>query len=229
MILVAKSLTRIYRPVVLWFLCAVTLVVVAASIVLARVSSGTGFSLWLITAGHATKWWLLIMGILLIATYLKLHVANGVTRHDFLLGSALFGGVTATAFAVLLPIGHGIEQLVWTIIGTPAAGYPEFSAAEAVQEFGHYLPIELGFFVSGAFIGAAFYRFAWWAGLLLVLPGAMPALAADALLGGVGAGPPVARGLPYAGALAVSLVVTVLMAAMIGAAMRDVTIRRTAG
>jgi len=147
----------------------------------------------------------------------------------FLIGSALFGGLTATAFAVLLPIGHGIEQLVWTIIGTPPAGYPQFSAAEAVREFGHYLPIELGFLVSGAFIGAAFYRFAWWAGLLLLLPGVMPAIAADALLGGVGAGPPAAQGLPYAGALAVSLVVTVLIAAMIGAAMRDVTIRRTAG
>ena len=57
----------------------------------------------------------------------------------------------------------------------------------------------------------------------------MPAITADALLGGVGADPPDTRGLPYAGALAVSLLVTVLMAAMIGAAMRDVPIRRTAG
>jgi hypothetical protein len=228
MILVAKSLARTYRPVVLWFLCAVAVIVAAVSIVAARVSD-TGFGFWLITSGHATKWWLLIMGILLFATYLKLYVANGVTRHDFLLGSALFGGLTAVGFAVLLPIGHGIEQLVWMLVGTPPAGYPAFSAAEAVREFGHYLPIELGFLVSGAFIGAAFYRFAWWAGLLLILPGIMPALAADALLGGVGADPPAARGLPYAGALAVSLVVTVLMAAMIGATMRDVTIRRTAG
>jgi len=118
MILVAKFLARTYRPVVLWFLCAVAVIVAAVSIVAARVSD-TGFSFWLITSGHATKWWLLIMGILLVATYLKLYVANGVTRHDFLLGSALFGGLTATAFAVLLPIGHGIEQLVWMIIDTP--------------------------------------------------------------------------------------------------------------
>src|SRR4029453_18898933 len=119
--------------------------------------------------------------------------------------------------------------LVWTIIGTPPAGYPEFSGAAAVREFGHYLPIGLGFLVSGAFIGAGFYRFPWWTGLALILPGIMPAITADALLGGGGADPPATRGFPYAGALAVSLLVTALMAAMIGAAMRDVPIRRTAG
>jgi hypothetical protein len=228
MTLVAKSLTRTFRPVVLWFLCAVTVIAVAASIVAAGVSD-LGYSLWLIILGHSTKWWLLVVGTLLIATHLKLYVANGITRRDFLLGSALFGAGAVVAIALLIPAGHGVEQLVWTIAGTPPAGYPEFSAAGAVREFGHYLPIGLGFLVSGAFIGAAFYRFPWWAGLVLIVPGIMPAITADALLGGVGADPPATRGLPYAGALAVSLLVTLLMAAMVGAAMRDVTIRRTAG
>ena len=228
MTLVAKTLARTYRPVVLWFLCTVTVVAVVTTVVAARVSD-LGYSFWLVVLGHSTKWWLLVIGTLLIATHLKLYVANGITRRDFLLGSALFGAGTALAFALLIPIGHGVEHLVWTIAGTPPAGYPEFSAAEAVREFGHYLPIELGFLSSGAFIGAGFYRFHWWAGLLLILPGIMPAIAADALLGSVGAEPPGTHGLPYAGALAVSLVVTVLMAAMVGAAMRDVAIRRTAG
>ena len=229
MTIVAKSLYKIYRPVALWFWSMMVLVVAAATAVVARVYE-VKFSFWMIIVGQATKWWLLVIGVLLVATHLKLYVANGITRRDFLAGAGLFGGLTAVAYAAMVPIGHGVERLLWTAFGTPPASYPEFSAAEALREFGHYLPGGLACLVSGAFIAAGFYRFNWLIGLLLIIPGALPLLASEGLLGLYAAvEPPAPRVLPYAGGLAVSLALTVLAAAAIRVAMRDVTIRRTAG
>jgi hypothetical protein len=229
MILVAKSLAKIYRPVVLWFWSIIVLAVVAVTAILATVYE-VRYSIWLLIAGQATKWWLLVFGTLLVATHLKLYVANGITRRAFLAGGALIGGLTAVVWAALVPIGHGVERLVWTMVGTPPAGYPEFSAAEALREFGHYLPGVLACLVSGALIAAGFYRFPWWAGLLLIVPGALPVVAAEGLLGLYAAAEsPAPRILPYAGGLAVSLALTLLAAVAIRATVQDVAIRRTAG
>jgi len=226
---VVRSLFRTYRPVALWFWSIVTLVVVVTTAVLASVAE-VEVSMWFLIAGQAVKWWLLILGVLLVATHLKLFVANGVTRRDFLIGGGVFGGLCAVVFALMVPIGHGVERLVWTAFGTPPDGYPAFTAAAALREAGHLLPGTLGCLVSGALIAAGFYRFNWWIGLLLVVPGALPLVVADGLLGLYAAAEvPAPRLLPFAAGFALSLAVTVLGAVALRREMRDVTIRRTAG
>ena len=101
-------------------------------------------------------------------------MANGVTRRDFLLGAGAFGLVTAVLFAALVPIGRGVEWLLRTAFGVAANGYPDFSAGEAVRDFGHYAPGAIGWLVTGALVAAGFYRYSWWAGLLLIIPFALP-------------------------------------------------------
>jgi hypothetical protein len=229
MTLVAKTLTTLYRPVGIGFWSIIALIVVVVTAVLAVVYE-VRYSLWLIIAGQAMKWWLLVFGVLLVATHLRLYVANGVTRRDFLAGAALFGGLTAVAYALIVVLGHGIERLVWTAFGTPPATYPAFSALEALREFGHYLPGALGCLVTGALVAAGFYRFTWWIGLLLVIPGALPLAVADGLLGLYAAiEAPAPRLLPYPAGVAFSLAVTVIGALLVHRQMHDVAIRRTAG
>lgn len=226
---VARSLFRVHRPIVAWFWSLIALAAVVVNVTLARFTD-SGRSIWLLITGQAVQWWLLVVGVLLVALHLRLYVAQGITRRGFLLGAGLFGGVTAVLFAVLVPVGHGVERLVWAAFGGPPADYPVFSAAEAVREFGYVLPGALGGLVSGALIAAGFYRFSWWAGLLLTLPGALPVLVAGGLFGlyDPAAGPS-PRWLPFAAALAVSLLVTAVGAVLLHLQMRDATIRRAAG
>ena len=226
---VAKSLWKTYRPVMFWFWGIITAVSVLATAIVATVTD-VQFSFWVLIAGQASKWWLLVLGTLLVAVHLKLFIANGLTRRAFLLGSGLFGLLGAVAFAALVPIGHGVERLVWTAFGTPPADYPDLSMALALREFGHFLPGGLACLVTGVAVAAGFYRYPWWAGLLLVVPGAVPLLAAEGLLGLYEAPTvPVTRLLPFAGALAVSLVLTALGALMARQVLHDVAIRRPTG
>ena len=229
MILVAKSLAKIYRPVIIAVWSIIALIVVLVTSVLAAVYE-VRYSLWLIIAGQAMKWWLLVFGVLAVAPHLRLYVSNGVTRRDFLAGAALFGGLTAVAYALIVVVGHGIERLVWTAFGTPPATYPPFSALDGLREFGHFLPGALGCLVTGALIAAGFYRFTWWIGLLLTIPGLLPLAVADGMLGLYAAvEAPAPRLLPYPAALAFSLTVTVIGALLLHREMHDVAIRRTAG
>jgi hypothetical protein len=229
MTLVAKSLAKMYRPVGIAVWSIIVLIVVLTTAVLAVVYE-VKYSLWLIIAGQVMKWWLLVFGVLAVATHLKLYVANGVTRRDFLAGAALFGGLTAALYAMIVVLGHGIERLVWTAFGTPPDTYPAFSALDALREFGHYLPGALGSLVTGALVAAGFYRFTWWIGLLLVIPGLLPLAVADGMFGLYAAvEAPAPRLLPYPAAVAFSLTVTVIGALLLHRQMHDVAIRRTAG
>ena len=222
---VAKSLWKTYRPVMFWFWGLITAVSVLVTAIVATVTE-VQFSFWVLIAGQAFKWWLLVFGTLLVAVHLKLFIANGLTRRVFLLGSGVFGLLGALAFAALVPIGHGVERLAWAAFGTPPADYPEFSVALALREFGHFLPLGLASLVTGVAVAAGFYRYPWWAGLLLVVPGVVPLLAAEGLLG-LHEAPtvPVTRLLPFAGALTVSLGLTALGALMARQVLRDVAIR----
>ncbi len=229
MSVVARSLFRIYRPVALWFWSVITVAVVVTTAALARFYE-VKVSLWMVIAGQAMKWWLLVVGVLLVATHLKLYVTNGVTRRGYLAGAGLFGGISAVLFALMLPIGHGIERLVWTAFGTPPDTYPAFTAGGALRELGHFLPGALGCLISGALIAAGFYRFNWWKGLLLIIPGVVPLVVADGLLGLYAAAEvPAPRLLPFAAGLTLSLAVTAVGAWALRLELRDVTIRRTAG
>ena len=110
-------------------------------------------------------------------------MANGVTRRDFLLGAGVFSLVTAVLFAALVPSGRGRRVAAATAFGVAGNGYPDFSAGEALRDFGHYVPGTIGWLVTGALVAAGFYRYSWWAGLLLIIPFALPLAVPEILLG----------------------------------------------
>ena len=225
---VARSLFRFYRLPALTTLGVIVVVVVVASVVAARVAR-VELSLWELITGQATKYWLLVLGLSL-ATQLKLHVANGVTRRRFLLGAGLFGLITAVSFAALVPIGRGVEWLVRNALGVAANGYPDFSFGEALRDFAHYAPGAVGWLITGALVAAGFYRYSWWAGLLLIVPFALPLAIPETLLGLYAAvDTPVARFLPFAAGLTLSLLASAAGAVVLRLVTRDVAIRPTAG
>jgi hypothetical protein len=226
---VAKSLFGTYRYVGFWFWAVIALVVVSASVVTGWFD-GIDLSLWELITGQATKYWLLVLGLTLVPTHLRLFVANGVTRRDFLLGAGAFSLVTAVLFAALVPSGRAVEWLLRTAFGVAGNGYPGFSAGEAVSDFGHYVPGTIGWLVTGALVAAGFYRYSWWAGLLLIIPFALPMVVPEILLGLYVAPDTTKHQLvPFAAGLALSLLASAAGAVVLRLMTRDVAIRPAAG
>jgi hypothetical protein len=224
--LVTRTLFRIYRPVVLWFLGMVVVAVAVANVVITRFLE-PGFSVWLV-AGSIGNYWLMVVGILLVTMHLRQFISNGVTRRDFLIGAAVFGLTLAVLFAVWVPLGHGVESASLGLGGRVGADYPPFSFAVAVREFGHALPSALAYGVAGIAVSAGFYRYGRW-GLLTLLPALLPIPATQAFLGIDEHGQLSARFVPYSVALVISLAATAVAAVLYHRTLRDVPIRRTAG
>lgn len=223
--LVTANLLRIYRPIGLWFWSAAIVGVGTALAVVLRFAD-LPFSLWLLIAGSAAKYWLSVIGVLLVSSHLRQFVATGVTRRGFLAGAGLFGLIGALLFTAVVTAGHGIEQWVQELARPLPDGYPLLSVGSEVL---HVLPPELAYLVSGAAITAGFYRFGPLRGLLLILPGVLPAAVSEGLLGRGPRGEPVTRLLPLGLAVAASLLVTALVAVICQRLIRDVTIRRAMG
>ena len=222
--LVALNLLRIYRPVALWFWITVIVCVVLGMTVVTRLTDPT-FSLWLI-AGLAAKYWLGVVGLLLVSLHLRQFVANGITRHDFLAGAAMAGVLLAVLFAAAVPLGHAAEQLLLDLAGPLPPQYPTTSPGTARREFGHVLPGALAFVVTGAAAAAGFYRFGAWGGLALLPIAVLPVAAAEALLGVNEKGGFDVRFVPYATAVLITLAVTGLGALLFQREVRNVAIRR---
>jgi hypothetical protein len=226
-LLVATSLLRIYRPVAAWFWVTMIVCVSIGMTVVIRLTDPT-FSLWLIIAGAAAKYWLGVVGILLVSLHLRQFVANGITRHDFLTGVAVAGLVVAVLFALAVPLGHAAEQLALSLAGPLPERYPTTSAGTALQEFGHILPAAMAFLAGGAAASAGFYRFGVWGGLALLPVAVLPVFAAEALLGVDQHGGFDTRFLPYTAAALITLALTAFGALLFHLHVRDVAIRRGA-
>jgi hypothetical protein len=223
--LVAANLLRIYRPIGLWFWSA-AIVGIGVGLTAVLTFADVRFSLWVLIAGSAAKYWLSVIGVLLVSSHLRQFVATGVTRRAFLAGAGLFGLIAALLFTAVVAAGHGLEQWATGLARPLPADYPVISV---VSEVLHVLPAELAFLVSGAAIAAGFYRFGPLRGFLLILPGVLPAAVSEGLLGRGPRGEPVTRLLPLGLAFTVSLLVTALVAVICQRLIRDVTIRRAMG
>jgi hypothetical protein len=224
---VTKALFRLYRPIALPFAVILVVADVIATVAVAHFQE-LGFSMWLVLGGQAAKYWILVIGIILIAMHLRQFVVNGATRHEFLAGVAVFGLVLAVVWAVAVPLGHGIESALLQAFDQRGTGYPVQTAGGALREFGRQLPISLAYLVSGATIATGFYRWPAWIGLAVMLGGAAPSVLTDWLLG-FDEWNTVARDVPYPVGLALSLAATGLVAWGLHRAISDVPIRRTAG
>jgi hypothetical protein len=222
---VAKVLFRLYRPVVLWFAAVMVLIEVIAVVpplILGRATT----SLWLQIAGTAARYWILVIGITLVSSHLRRFVGSGATRREFFFAATMLGAAIAVGVAVLIPLGHGLENAILASAGDRSLGYPVFSAGSAAREAGRSLAICLGFFVSGCLFAAAYLRWSPWVGTALILPFAVPLAAGQVLLGYDSSA--VANGvLPYLPAFLLTLVAVAAGAVALRATTRDIALRRT--
>jgi hypothetical protein len=214
---VARVLFRLFRPVVLWFFLALALIE-AVAVVVPLILGRTTVSIWLLVAGSASRYWLLVIGILLVSSHLRRFVAGGATRREFFLAVVLLGAGISVAVAVLIPLGHGLENAILAAADRRTVDYPVFSATSAVRESGRALAVSLSFFISGCLFGMAYYRYSPWIGTALILPCAVPLAASQAVASGV---------LPYLPAFLLTLVTIAAGTAVLRASMRDVALRRT--
>ncbi|WP_250027323.1 hypothetical protein [Paractinoplanes maris] len=224
---VTAVLLRLFKPIVLWVLAILTAVEVIAVVAILSVGP-IKFSFWLVVFGAAAKYWPLVAGILLVSMYFRLFASNGITRHEFLRGLAVFWLGIIFVVAALVVLGHAAESVVLGLLDQRGDGYPVFRFGEAASEFFHVLPGTAGYLTSGILIAAGFYRFRPWTGVLLIIPGAVPAGVAEGLIKIDEFGHLTQR-LPLAIALTISLAATVAGGLATHRLMRDVAIRRATG
>jgi hypothetical protein len=221
---VAAALFRFYRPIILG-IAGIFLITEIVAVPVAGRHGGLEFSPWLLALGNASKYWLLVVGTMLVAMHLKQFVANGVTRHEYIAGAAVFLLLMSAGFTAAIILGHAVESLVVTHNGWPGQSYPEVSYA---AEAGQALPTCLAYATSGALIAIGYYRFPPWIGVLVMIPAAIPLGLAEGLFGLDDFGGPT-RLVPYAPALLLVLAATALAGFAFFRAARDVAIRRTPG
>ncbi|MEU8814096.1 hypothetical protein [Actinoplanes sp. NPDC048796] len=222
------TLFRLYRPILLIFWGIMLAVEVIGLVVIDQAVGPNRFSFWIVMAGAAIKYWPLVAGILVISLHLKLFVANGITRGEFLGGLAMFAVALTALFAALVTVGHAIESTLLGALDLRGATYPVFTLDGALAEFGHLLPGSMAYMVTGMLVTAGFYRWNPWIGVPLIIPGAIPLAVADNLVRFDQFGETPHR-LPYGPALVITLTVLVAGFLVVYGVMRDTPIRRTSG
>jgi hypothetical protein len=222
---VSAALFRIYRPIILIFTGLIVLAELIAVTVVVQFRD-LNFSMWLVLAGNATKYWLLVVGIMLVGMQLRQFVSNGVTRHEFVAGAAVFLVVLAAGFTVAVALGHGLESVLVGAAGRRGPDYPVVGAGEMLKDVGRVLPSALAWPTSGALIALGFYRFHPLIGLVVMVLGSVPAMVTEGLLRVDEFGRTDGL-LPYAPALLISVAATTVAAVAFRRLMSDVPIRRT--
>jgi hypothetical protein len=208
---VLATLLRLYRLIALGFVSAVVLVTGVGDALLSR-SEAVPYSLWMTIAATGVKYWLGVVGVMLVTLQLRPFVAAGVTRRAYLRGAGLFVLTAAAGLTVLVVAGHAIEEAILP----RAASYPVLTGSSVVPELAHVFVTVLAYAASGVAITAGFYRWGPRLGILLMVPALVPVVLAEGL---------VARLLPYGPALAVTLVAAGLVAAMGERELRSTAIR----
>ena len=231
MTLVLINLLRIYRPIALWFLSVITVVMLGLEVIFTRVAGDPAMpldGLWLLVVGSAVKYWLLVIGLLLPALNLRTFVANGITRRDFTAGAALFGIAAAVGLALFVLLGHVVESAALSAAAGPG-NYVPLTAGRALGEFGRNVPAILAFGLSGWLISAAYYRFSPIIGTALLVPAMIPAGLTTWMLS-VGDIAPISDApLPYWPAVAIVLAAVALGYLAARRILSEAAIRPTAG
>jgi hypothetical protein len=217
---VLATLLRLYRLIALGFVGAVVLVTVVGDALLSRFEV-VPYSLWMTVAATGVKYWLGVVGVMLVTLHLRPFVAAGVTRRAYLRGAGLFVLTAAAGLTVLVVAGHAIEGAILP----RAASYPVLTGGHVVPELARVFVTMLAYVATGAAITAGFYRWGPRLGIPLMIPALVPVLLAEGLLGLGPYGAAVARLLPYGLALAVTLVAAGLVVAMGERELRNAAIR----
>jgi hypothetical protein len=152
-------------------------------------------SIWHQVATQGPRWFAFGLGINAITTYLRLHIAHGRTRRDFLRQLWPYTLGMAAAFALLVTIGYLVERGVYAIAGwSDELPYPAIfdTTGDFFGILGSFTLFLLLWTVAGVAVAAAFTRSILY-GLLTVLLGLVVVAPAEFVMGVNGV--PVARDL----------------------------------
>lgn len=123
-------------------------------------------------ATQLPRWFAFGIGIWLTGVYLRLYVAHGRTRREFIWRASVYMVVFATALAALTTLGYLLEMVVYRLAGWPQTlswDHVFTSAGQVVPILAAYLLTFLVWTVAGALIAASFHRL-YWFGLVITVP-----------------------------------------------------------
>ncbi|WP_033343904.1 hypothetical protein [Catenuloplanes japonicus] len=228
---VAVSLFRRLWPVYAVFAALLVTVVAVVGTLIGTYGSLTD-SAWNIGAASTTKWLVGSIGFILLPSYLRQYVANGVTRREFLGGGLLFGIGSAAGFALLVLAGFGVERLIYGATGLMdglTEPYPVHSAGSAVAVLVRAFLIYLAHICTAWLVAVGFYRYGALTGLLLIPPSLVPAFGSELFFGTewspVGGVDLLGLDLPFAASALLTAVLVVAGCAIVHQLGRAVAIR----
>lgn len=168
----------------------VVLVVVTAAVTTGlAIWSHVDYSTWNYTATQVPRWVALGLGFDVITTYLRLHVAHGRTRGDFLRQLWLYLVGLAVLVALLLTVGYVVERGVYALLGWQPrlqAVAPLFESTDDVLGiFGGLTLMILIWTAAGVLAGAAFARHVL-LGLVMIPLGLLLIAPTELLVGATG-------------------------------------------
>ena len=225
---------RVVRTIGVWYWVIFT--VVAVTIILAQSRFGSGMDEGVLDAqmGGSSRWFVLVLGIVVPATYLRLHVAAGGTRRAFAIGTvrgALVGGVLMGLVSAVYLVGEralfGALGLSWSrAFGLPVDGFAGIALGFVTDTL-----VVATYYLVGAAIAAGYYRLGLVRGTAYVVLALVPAALVDlATHSGVAAAVVGVENLP-GGALGIVLglagaLVTVALAGwLFGTPLRSIPLR----
>ncbi|SFJ68516.1 hypothetical protein [Cellulomonas sp. KH9] len=152
-----------------WIFWAIAVVAaVTATLVAWRVAGSVDVSI-MVYARQAATWFPFSLGIMLVAAYLRVHIASGMTRRTFVRAALLVevaaGVGYAAVFTALVLLERAVhDALGWGAVITEVQLADEYASAGAML-----LEMSVTCVVanlSGLLVGAVYQRFGAWAGTL---------------------------------------------------------------
>ncbi|MCM0640900.1 hypothetical protein [Cellulomonas wangsupingiae] len=169
---------------IFWALAVVA--VVLATLVVWRVNGSVDVSI-AVYARQGATWFPFSLGIMLVAAYLRVHVASGMTRRSFVRAALLVEVAAGVGYAAVFTAVVLLERTVHDALGWGSTVTEIQLADESASAGAMLLELSVTFVVanlSGLLVGAVYQRFGAWAGtltlpltvgplvLLLYIPGA---------------------------------------------------------
>ncbi|NMR20477.1 hypothetical protein [Cellulomonas fimi] len=121
---------------------------------------------------YGAMWFPFSLAIVIAAMLLPVHVAHGITRRDFSVGSLAAGVLAGAGHAFVLTVLLELERLLYEAKGWPhVAGLDQDLdlAAGFLPTLGMLVPTFVGGQISGLLVGIAYYRFGGLRGTVALL------------------------------------------------------------
>lgn len=172
------------RPMILGYWAIMLIAFAVGGFIVQTVSGGTGYSTW-DYGTQSPKYFSMAVGIMLAPAYLKLLVAQGVTRRMFSVASSIFLVGAALATALLWVLVYQVERVIYDWQGWAAAMQNQHlftSRSQAGLIFTEFFLLIVAHEAAGWLLGITFHRLGFWRGVLLLPLSVLPAAATEFLL-----------------------------------------------